>query len=65
VACVPAALNSGLYWPRRSFLKPPGLITVEVLPIIPPGLERRVMFERVVSGIESASEGLRAARQAR
>jgi hypothetical protein len=36
-----------------------------VLPPIPPGLERRVMFERVVSGIESAAEGLRAAGNSR
>ena len=59
VACVPAALNSGLVWPRRSFLRPPGIITVEVLPPIPPGLDRRVMFERVVSGIEGVAERLR------
>jgi 1-acyl-sn-glycerol-3-phosphate acyltransferase len=56
---VPAALNSGLLWPRRSFLRPPGVITVEVLPPVPPGLDRRVMFEQLVSGIERASEGLR------
>jgi 1-acyl-sn-glycerol-3-phosphate acyltransferase len=65
VACVPAALNSGLYWPRRSFLRPPGVITVEVLPLIPPGLERRIMFERVVTGIESAAEILCAAKRAK
>src|ERR1700678_201526 len=64
VTCVPAALNSGLFWPRRSLLKPPGTITVEVLPPIPPGLDRRVMFERVVSGIERASERLRGANAA-
>jgi 1-acyl-sn-glycerol-3-phosphate acyltransferase len=64
VACVPAALNSGLYWPRRSFLRPPGVITVEVLPLIPPGLDRRVMFERVVNGIEGAAERLCASSRA-
>ena len=58
VACVPAALNSGRFWPRRSFLRPPGLIVVEVLPLIPPGLDRRVMFERLVAGIESAADRL-------
>jgi hypothetical protein len=35
------------------------VITVEVLPPVPPGLDRRVMFEQLVSGIERASEGLR------
>jgi len=58
VPCVPAALNSGIFWPRRSFSRPPGVITVEVLPLIPPGLERRIMFERLVSGIESTAERL-------
>ena len=58
VACVPAALNSGLVWPRRSFLRPPGVITVEILPPIAPGLDRKAMFERLVSGIEGASERL-------
>jgi 1-acyl-sn-glycerol-3-phosphate acyltransferase len=58
VACLPAALNSGLLWPRRSFLRPPGVITVELLPLILPGLDRRVMFERVVNGIENAAQRL-------
>src|ERR1700678_4219822 len=59
VACIPVALNSGALWPRRTFLRPPGVISVEVLPPIPPGLDRRVMFERVVSGIEGVAERLR------
>ena len=32
---VPIALNSGELWPRRAFLKRPGLITVSVGPPIP------------------------------
>jgi 1-acyl-sn-glycerol-3-phosphate acyltransferase len=58
VACVPAALNSGLFWPRRSFLRPPGVITVEILPPIAAGLDRKTMFDRLVGGIEGASERL-------
>jgi 1-acyl-sn-glycerol-3-phosphate acyltransferase len=43
---VPVALNSGLFWGRRSFLKRPGRILVEFLPAIEPGLDRkRVMAE--------------------
>src|SRR3546814_16065534 len=38
---VPVALNSGLFWGRRAFMKRPGLITMEFLPPIPPGLPRR------------------------
>ena len=31
VSCVPVALNSGLYWPRRRFIRRPGTIRVEIL----------------------------------
>jgi 1-acyl-sn-glycerol-3-phosphate acyltransferase len=58
VACVPVGLNSGLFWPRRSILRPPGRIIVEILPPIPPGLPRREMFERMVGDIETTSQRL-------
>ena len=32
VPCVPFALNSGLFWPRRKFLRHPGTIVIEFLP---------------------------------
>jgi 1-acyl-sn-glycerol-3-phosphate acyltransferase len=36
VPCLPIALNSGLFWPRRSMRRYPGTIRVEVLdPILP------------------------------
>ena len=60
VACVPVGLNSGLFWPRRSILRRPGVITVEILPPLPPGLPRREMFERVVNDIETTSQRLNA-----
>jgi 1-acyl-sn-glycerol-3-phosphate acyltransferase len=31
VPCLPVALNSGLFWPRRSFIRRPGTILVEIL----------------------------------
>ncbi len=34
VECVPFALNSGLFWPRRKFLRFPGTIVLEFLPPI-------------------------------
>jgi 1-acyl-sn-glycerol-3-phosphate acyltransferase len=55
---VPVALNSGLLWPRRRFLKPPGVITVEILPAISPGLSRQQMFERLVRDIEAGCQRL-------
>jgi len=58
VACVPMALNSGLYWPRRSLRRLPGTIIVEVLDPIPPGLDRNAFFTRLQNTIEEASARL-------
>jgi 1-acyl-sn-glycerol-3-phosphate acyltransferase len=57
-AIVPVALNSGLFWPRRGFLRPPGIITLEILPPIPPGMDRKDMQQRLVDDIETASQRL-------
>ncbi len=56
--CVPIALNSGLFWPRRKFLRYPGTITVEILDPIAPGLEIDVFFERLQRDIETATARL-------
>ncbi len=58
VPCVPLALNSGLYWPRRSLLRHPGAIVVEILPAIPPGLDRREFRRRIEALIEDHSAAL-------
>jgi 1-acyl-sn-glycerol-3-phosphate acyltransferase len=58
VACIPVALNSGAFWPRRKFLRPPGTIVVEILTPIPAGVGRKEMFDLLVTKIESASERL-------
>ncbi len=55
---VPVAVNSGLFWPRRSFLKRPGRIIVEALAPLPPGLERRTFLAELQSRIETATERL-------
>jgi 1-acyl-sn-glycerol-3-phosphate acyltransferase len=55
---VPAALNSGLFWPRRHLLRYPGTIVIEFLPVIPPGLTSRAFLERLEADIESASNRL-------
>lgn len=52
VPVVPVALNSGLFWPRRSFLKKPGTITVEFLEPIPPGLDRKAFMRLLEERIE-------------
>lgn len=58
VPVVPVALNSGLFWGRRSFVKRPGRIRVELLPPIPPGSARREFMARLEQAIESASQRL-------
>ena len=55
---VPVALNSGYFWGRRSFLKYPGVITIEFLPPLPQGLDRRSFMAELEARIEAASEKL-------
>jgi len=64
VPCLPVALNSGLFWPRRTFLRYPGTLVVEFLDPIPPGLKRDEFLARVESAIEEATNRLVAAGQA-
>jgi 1-acyl-sn-glycerol-3-phosphate acyltransferase len=58
VPVLPVALNSGLFWPRRTFLRHPGKVVVEILPPIPPGLEQDVFFRRLQNEIETATQRL-------
>jgi 1-acyl-sn-glycerol-3-phosphate acyltransferase len=58
VPCVPVALNSGVFWPRRKFLRYPGVFRVEVLHPIAPGLKRKPFRERLQNDIETATANL-------
>ncbi len=58
IACLPIALNSGLFWPRRSFLRYPGTIVAEILDPIPPGLSSEEFKARLQDTIESATARL-------
>ncbi len=55
VPVVPTALNSGIFWPRRTFLKRPGTVTLEFLPPIVPGMERREFSKHLEAEIETAT----------
>jgi 1-acyl-sn-glycerol-3-phosphate acyltransferase len=55
---VPVALNSGLFWRRRGFIKRPGRIVVEFLPPIAPGLDRKAFMAELEHRLESATERL-------
>lgn len=58
VPCLPVALNSGLFWPRRQFLRYPGTIMVEFLDPLPAGMSRREFIDLVSEQIETASNRL-------
>jgi 1-acyl-sn-glycerol-3-phosphate acyltransferase len=55
---VPAAVNSGLFWGRRSFLKRPGRIVLEFLEPIPPGWPRRRLMAELEQRVETATAAL-------
>jgi len=57
---VPVALNSGLFWGRRSFRKRSGTITLEFLPPIAPSLPRREFMAELQNRLEPAAERLAA-----
>jgi 1-acyl-sn-glycerol-3-phosphate acyltransferase len=58
VACLPVALNSGLFWPRRTFMRYPGTLVVEFLDPLPPGLPRNEFTARISTVIEDATNRL-------
>jgi 1-acyl-sn-glycerol-3-phosphate acyltransferase len=55
---VPAAVNSGLYWGRRSLSKRPGRIVLEFLHPIPPGRTRPRVMAELEQRIETATAAL-------
>jgi 1-acyl-sn-glycerol-3-phosphate acyltransferase len=58
VRCLPVALNSGLFWPRRSFRRYPGTVLVEVLDPIAPGLDKQAFADTLEQSIEAATARL-------
>jgi 1-acyl-sn-glycerol-3-phosphate acyltransferase len=58
--CLPVAVNTGLFWRRRGFLRRPGVAVIEYLPLIEPGLGRAIFRERLQTEIETACARLNA-----
>lgn len=58
VPCIPVALNSGLFWPRRTFMRYPGTLVIEFLDPLPPGLSRKEFISRISTLIEDATNRL-------
>jgi len=55
---VPVSHISGLYWPRRGFMRNPGTLVLQILPPIEPGLDPKVFAERLQTVIEDTSNAL-------
>lgn len=58
VPCIPVALNTGLFWPRRKFLRFPGRCVIEFLPPIDPGLPRHEFMRVLQDRLETATDAL-------
>ena len=58
LSCVPLALNSGLFWPRRQLMRYPGTIVVEFLEPIPAGMPRAEFRRTIESRLETACQRL-------
>jgi 1-acyl-sn-glycerol-3-phosphate acyltransferase len=56
--CVPVALNTGLFWPRRGLSIHPGTVTIAFLEPIAPGLDKQSFLQLLESRIETATAEL-------
>ncbi len=63
--CVPAALNTGLFWPRSGVMRKPGVAVVEFLEPFPADLGPRDFVTRLEAVIEPATERLEAEARSR
>lgn len=55
---IPVALNSGLFWPKNSFVIKPGKIIIEFLPIIEKGLDKKIFIKKLEETIENKTKSL-------
>ncbi len=51
IPCIPVALNSGKIWPKNSFNKYPGKVTISFLEPIKPGLEKEKFLKKLENDI--------------
>lgn len=58
IPVIPVALNSGLFWPRRSLALRPGTITVEFLPALPDAPSRKEFVQSLETAIENSTNRL-------
>lgn len=58
--CVPVGTNVGVFWPKRSILRKPGLAVVEFLPVIAPGMPVPAFMAELETVVEASSNRLMA-----
>ena len=58
VPVVIIAHNAGLFWPKNSFMRYPGILKARILPPIPAGLPRDKFMETLVEMTETACDEL-------
>ncbi|HEU5048081.1 MAG TPA: lysophospholipid acyltransferase family protein [Rickettsiales bacterium] len=58
IPVVPVALNSGKFWSKNAFVKKPGVIVIEFLENITPGMKNRDFLAKLQNVIEDACQKL-------
>lgn len=58
IPVIPVALNSGLFWPRRSLAMRPGIITIEFLPMLAGTASRKEFVQSLETTIENGTNRL-------
>jgi len=58
VPVIPVALNTGYVWPKNSFMRYPGTVTLRILPPIEPGLPKREFLKTLQEQIETEQKKL-------
>lgn len=58
VPVIPVAINAGVFWPKRAFIKRPGTVTFQFLPAIQPGLPLQEFMQRLEQTLEHHSNAL-------
>lgn len=58
IPLIPAAINSGIFWPSKKPIQQSGTIILEFLPPISPNLPRKAFMEQLKTDIETATRKL-------
>lgn len=60
VPVIPVALNTGLFWPKKSFLRQPGKVIIEFMEPMPVGMDKQTFMSELQNRIESKCAELNA-----